>query len=1634
VDDPARDWQRYRRGALPTRLPRVPLPSAALDGQVDDTLTGPLQSLIRQASAVGGIQVVVEDDTQAAVLRAETRARWPQGPTGLGAHVRSALAALEHEGGNLSRIDPPDILTLFLTNPGIRVVDRHGVLITPHSPQIPVGRQYVIAPDGSVLRSVRTTLEQGVHADDVMTAVHSRQEDGVTPQLASRRGLGPAAVPVAPGLAKVLQHIEQAMTVLMDKRNDTDGLWELKPALNTLKRYQDVRIRTELMSKLGTYFGTARLRSRFDALLGTGVSITVTVKGRWPWEGSRRYTIEVKGDLGERLDGGTAASDTDVALDIQAQGDMESATIVEQESAVMFSGGAEFEVEIVPTVSINFAEAYVELEGGWVKLRDVTTTHAAFNRLTAPRGVVDRPSFHVRYGIAITEYDGGGKQRGQWAHVLHEEVSPVVPRAFQALPGGGAEADAARLPLTDYLSGLDEFWELAPETAAALGANRYRFDRAGASGVTPHLANLDKLAAAALALLDEHDAGHGIHRSAAEKAEIGMRLGEVFDESFFGSHFGRLTGANGMPVALPWARRMLPKPSSVHDGLISNIKSALDVKLVLVPVATAGPGTVTLATTSARRHQIASTQQNSGRYGSVFASAVAGPSVRIGAFDESQETANGLMLQGEVRGEYVTFNEKQVATGSDDFTMLEELGDGTAVEYVTPVVQLTVHTRFSKHQPVSSTRSFTLGTGTAQLELPVALRDALRTPDPLAGWAPAPVGQDGARRPITGQLAYDTGYVHAFVPGDAVTGSGGVVDWVVGVLDQQKLLDKRFLSSTDVIHRKLVTAYDETALAGQLSTLTTLGVPVHLDIPLLGDKRLTVLLKGISARGPQYVRSTGSRRTTSGGRTQQQTGTLTEAESAIGAGPVLTGTGLIGSDGIYAQPGIAYRRDKGQVVGKEAVRIVEDLRRVSGPGTGDGLTDTTDDFVDELTLQLEVFTDWVPAEPLRLITSTVKEVTAPLAAAIAAKPVRPRTDAVRAPRSLNTADGYRLPIAVHAMPGTVKVTMTVDRSLTEPAEFPLRAPRTEPESGYRAFRSATRPQPGALNQALKPLVHGIGLGNVAGVERHVRYAAAYWNSPQSLWRRRLVYERDAHVPMKEGSYAPTGNKGRTVAQSLNPRLLRDTLPGVLGHTHQLVPGEGTSGISYGLEINGIARPLPRNLTSERRPMSGMAFTASESEATSTFARTAANQTWTAPLFGSGSFDVTAAPPHINDVTTIEPAISVSQHTETNYRFQDTYVAYEFTGRDQLHSRGVTFTLNAPGSMTGYLRRDDALRLAEDFPDQFVHPDAVTVTTGADLDAVVTAVGEAQGVTIRLVVEAGSPAPVDEFAEEAAAYGHTVQVATVTPGVNGAPTRLTLTHYAPPSAAPALPAVIEEQDETDSNAGEGPSGTTTTAPAALVELPAEPVAPQLPQVPPARLESDPAAVTRTGPAPTTAPAATAVVAPVPMVRHLPATVPFLGIPRPFTGRLEALVWAANGPVDGNGRAVGLLRYTMGALNTQEIPEAHVLHALASGRGGIGKPPRVLYTSSMTPDDSGGRMAEIVDALLYRAARLAAADDARHVLVATAGTQEESTLLRNLGLRPLDGSERLWQVATSSLYDLLHQRERPADLLVTNCESA
>ena len=1371
----------FTRGLRPATLPPVSrLPWASLA----DKLRMLARALLQQA-AHGGVQVVVEDHGLAARLRGEVQRLWPgDGDAEIPGELVNAVHNLAAAADPLAPggLSPDDLLALLLTHPDVRIVDADGVLITRHSPHLPMARQYVIDDSGTVSRSVRSTLQDGVYEDDVTLAVPSLQADGTTVQLASGRGLGAAVVPMAPGLADVLRYLERAMAVLMDKRTGQD-LSAAVTQQERIARYQNARVRTELMNRLGAYFGTARLRSGFDTLVRQGFKVSVTVRNRRFWQSPRRFELRVKADLLDRLDHGVSATDPHVAVDLQVQGDLQTANVIEQENAFMLEGDAELATDFARVARFNVAELYVEFEVGTVGTRDLTTRRSTFSRLSAPEGEATRPDYRVRYEIDIAEFNRKGDRVGQWGHRVNDAVAPVVPKAF----GPGPAADGtSTTALRNYLRGLDEFWELPASSYERLKSQRLRFDLVGATGVTVRLANLERLVGPVMALVAAHNADHGISLSPDELAEVEARVRDAFDESYFGSHLPRLVGHNGMQQGLPWLRRMLPRPANVHGAQVPNVKSSFDIRLILVPAAGARSVLAPDATMTGRRHHLTDSQQNEGSYVNAFGSVTMGPQFRLGhlgADDPGSEVYNAIAPQLEARGEVERFWEKHTATGADAFTMLEHLRNGVSVGAYSAAVQISFNTRFSKQRPVSTTRSFFLGDGTAQLEMPVSLWRSLHATDPLAGWQPAADHDPGRRVPISSQLAYATAHVPVVVPGDEVAAQGGIAQWIVSTLRREGLLDPRFLSSTDLNTQKLLSAFDENALAGDLATLTTLGITEHLNIPQLGEKRLTVVLKGASATGgPRYVRSSADSRAATGTRAMNEEGKFQERVSAGGAGPNIEFSGAMNErTEAIATPSIAYRYDTGRVVGEETLTTEENLRRLSGPEP-DGHNPATDDFLDELNLTLEVYTDWVPAEPVRFLTSGGKSVLDRLAALIAAKPAGSRE---RKPGRLDDPDGFRTPIKVYWLPGRARAPMTMDRALTQDAT-PYRHPRRlAARPGFRADTGELRPSP--LNRALAPVFYGLMPSDVVNVDRHVRYAGQHWNMPDAVWRRLAPEQLDAHVPTKEGSYSRSGNKGRQAAHALSPGVLRGNLHLVLAHQYAVIARGRNSGISYGIRLTGIGRPLPREIRPNANRMTGLTLRARETEEETSFARATAHQAWVDPLLGGAQAEGQPAIPHVNAVRTVEPAAAIGQHGESNQRHRGTFVGYEFAGQDILHSRGVNFVLNAPGSVTGFLRYEDAVRLAREFPEQVVHPDAVPYADWQRLQDLLASLNGEAPATVHLLAEPAEADAVTELARGLARAGHTVHVIRATGDSRAADAALEVRVVVPPFDLAAIAA-------------------------------------------------------------------------------------------------------------------------------------------------------------------------------------------------------------------------------------------------------
>ena len=270
---------------------------------------------------------------------------------------------------------------------------------------------------------------------------------------------------------------------------------------------------------------------------------------------------------------------------------------------------------------------------------------------------------------------------------------------------------------------MDEFWELGPASFRRLQNQRLRFDLVGATGVTLRIANLEKMVGQTMAVIAEHNAKHDIELTSEELAEVETRVRDTFDEGYFGSHLPRLTGFNGMQLGLPWLRRILPQPSRFHGPQVSNIKSSLDVRLILVPSGNATLARGTDATMMGRRHHVTDTQEKKGYYFNLFTSLILGPQLRIGdlgADDPQSEDFNAIGLMVEGRGNIEKFWETHTAISADEFTMREVLRGGLSVGSYSPAVQLTYNTRFSKQKADSITRTFFLGDGTTQLEMPAS--------------------------------------------------------------------------------------------------------------------------------------------------------------------------------------------------------------------------------------------------------------------------------------------------------------------------------------------------------------------------------------------------------------------------------------------------------------------------------------------------------------------------------------------------------------------------------------------------------------------------------------------------------------------------------------------------------------------------------------------------------------------------------------------------------------------------------------------------------------------------------------------------------------------------------------------------
>ena len=129
----------------------------------------------------------------------------------------------------------------------------------------------------------------------------------------------------------------------------------------------------------------------------------------------------------------------------------------------------------------------------------------------------------------------------------------------------------------------------------------------------------------------------------------------------------------------------------------------------------------------------------------------------------------------------------------------------------------------------------------------------------------------------------------------------------------------------------------------------------------------------------------------------------------------------------------------------------------------------------------------------------------------------------------------------------------------------------------------------------------------------------------------------------------------------------------------------------------------------RGRMSAMRFGSETYETETSFAVTGREQVWLGPEGGNGRIDDYLAIPRYSKDTTSSPASAVVQAFERNVKITGTFALYTLGGMHTLHSRDHTLWLHEPGELTGALRLADAVKLAEKFPAQIVHPDAVDIT-------------------------------------------------------------------------------------------------------------------------------------------------------------------------------------------------------------------------------------------------------------------------------------------------------------------------------------
>jgi hypothetical protein len=508
-------------------------------------------------------------------------------------------------------------------------------------------------------------------------------------------------------------------------------------------------------------------------------------------------------------------------------------------------------------------------------------------------------------------------------------------------------------------------------------------------------------------------------------------------------------------------------------------------------------------------------------------------------------------------------------------------------------------------------------------------------------------------------------------------------------------------ASTDPVQQKITAAYAESALAGQLPELMSTGIPVHLDRPLLGDRRLTVLLKGTSLTGgPQYVRSSRTGTITFGGNAVLSSGQVNEKITTTGAGLAATGEGALGeATQAAAAPQGAVRFDRGQDVEKEQVGETEDLRRITGTHPDDTDSPTTDLYSDRIALDLQISVDYRPLQPLRTLTATSKSSHATPSYLMAPRPDRTRLDVRMSGRTLDDKDGYRTFVLDELMPGSVLVPMTMDRSLTQSVAAPVLPKPAAPTFGYT--RRVATPAPSELNQALAPLIYPVSI-ETANAVHHARYAGTDSNT-LDLARRAFATSKQytEKYPTKEASFSLTGNKGRAIAQSLGRRAARNNLPLILLHTYDILTEPGTR-ISYGVNVIG-AQPLPIEPV---KLMTALNVDAFNTETITATGNVRAQQGSVDPTFaGNASNEFETAVPHFAVYTTTTPSSLTSKHIEDNRRTRDYFIPYSLSVRDVLHSRGIAYELTSPGHATVFMRHSDAVELATRFPEHFTAPDA-----------------------------------------------------------------------------------------------------------------------------------------------------------------------------------------------------------------------------------------------------------------------------------------------------------------------------------------